>query len=312
LGKPTVIEKAWVLSNPNGKNGRLLEFCWEFSQDGKNWETVTGTERKNNHTHRNILDFDPQKARYWRIKIAKWQGFCAQINALTLYTPQIPPTPQTPQNDYVLIVGNQKNGYTFTQLQRRILSLDTGLETLLIPHYEASLKMLNSLAKKPVAIILSGSNADYGNLPMFEFNGVYELIRECPLPILGICCGCQLTVMAHGLTFARGMGYSDITDLSPNPGKKHIKIVVEDPLFKGINSPFSAPEIHSWAVYTLPENYEVLARSKYIQSIRSTVKPLYGVQFHPEIETSYNQAMTVLKNFLSIAVKGLERTHKTE
>ncbi|KIX12081.1 glutamine amidotransferase-related protein [Dethiosulfatarculus sandiegensis] len=312
LGKPLVIQKAWVLSNPQGENGRLLKFSWQYSHDRKTWETAPGTEREDNYTHRNILDFSPQKARYWRIKIDKWQGYCAQINALTLYTPEMPPVHKAPQGDYVLIVGDQKNGYTFTQLERRVLSLGLGLETLVVPHFKISLKMVESLTKKPVAIILSGNNADYTNLPMFEYNGVYELIRKCPLPILGICCGHQLTVMAHGITFARGMGFSDITDLSPNPAEKRINIITQNPLFQGIESPFSAPEIHGWAVYTLPENYEVLARSSYIQSIRSKVKPLYGVQFHPEIETSYNQAMAVLKNFLLIAIKRVETRGKTE
>jgi len=38
--------------------------------------------------------------------------------------------------------------------------------------------MVNHLEPKPVAIILSGFDRWYENLPMFEFNGEYELIRE--------------------------------------------------------------------------------------------------------------------------------------
>ena len=109
----------------------------------------------------------------------------------------------------------------FSELASFVENLGLGLKTLVVPHYEVSLKMIEKLDHKPVAIILSGNNADYPNLPMFEFNGEYEIIRQSKLPILGICCGHQQLAMAYGYTYARSMGWSDISSLE-NP--RHVLI----------------------------------------------------------------------------------------
>ena len=167
--------------------------------------------------------------------------------------------------------------------------------------------MLNKLKNKPVAIILCGNNANYQNLPMFEYNGVFEIIRESQIPILGICCGHQLTCMAYGYTFVRSMGWSDITSLALDEHKKMTKITIKKdlPIFQGIPNPFTAPEVHSWAVspVSLPEDYEITSESTYIQTIRSKTKFLYGEQFHAEIKTDYNEATPYLVNFLKMALR---------
>jgi len=162
--------------------------------------------------------------------------------------------------------------------------------------------MLNPLERKPVAIINSGNNADYPDLPMFEYNGEFEIIRESDIPILGICAGHQLSAMAYGYTYARSMGWQDISALEEPSKLTKITIDVPDPIFDGIPDEFTAPEIHGWAVAHLPDSYETIASSTYIQAIKRTDKFLYGEQFHAEIIASYNQAVPYLENFLEMAV----------
>jgi GMP synthase-like glutamine amidotransferase len=302
LGRSQTISRIWMLSNISGKNGWIKDCAWQTSPDGINWRDVPGGKLTNNDTFRNILDITPTTGRFWRLYLRDWQGYCAQVNALCLYSAAKPATPSPPPGQYVVVVGDQMNGYTFTQLARRIRGLALDLKVLEIPHYQMSLELVRSLKPQPVAIILSGNNAGYQNLPMFEYNGNYEVIRQCKLPILGICCGHQLTAMAYGLTFARSMGWSDITALEPSSWKPEIDTLQKDPLFHGVPNPFIAPQVHGWAVYTLPENYQALARSTYLQSLKRTDKFLYGVQFHPEIEAPYNQAPQVLVNFLKMAL----------
>jgi GMP synthase-like glutamine amidotransferase len=301
LGRTRTVSRIWMLSSIDGRNGWLKDFHWQYSHDGREWTDVEGGAVSGNDTHRNILDIAATSARHWRLSISDWHGYAAQINALCLYGPGRPDVPTPPRTDYVVVVGDQMNGFTFTQLARRIENLGLDLETVTVPHYEFSLDMLEQLDPRPLAVIFSGNNAGYENLPMFEYNGNFEVIRHSDLPILGICCGHQLTVMAYGLTFARAMGWTDVTALDPPPFKRDIEIVRPDPLFEGIEGPFSAPEVHGWAVYTLPDHYQVLARSSYIQSVRRTDKTLYGVQFHPEIDAAYNDAEAVLVNFLEMA-----------
>ncbi|MDD5086090.1 MAG: discoidin domain-containing protein [Candidatus Omnitrophica bacterium] len=210
MGKTREVSRIWMLSNPQGPDGWLKDFVWQMSSDGKRWSDIKGTSVKNNDTFRNIIDFDAVKARYLRLLIKEWYGYAAQINVITLYSPGRPAVPKAPEKDYVLLVGNQEDGFTFSELADFVKGLDLGLETLTVPHYEVSLDMLTKLKKKPVAVILSGNNADYPNLPMFEYNGEYEIIRKSDIPILGICCGHQQLAMAYGYTYARSMGWEDI------------------------------------------------------------------------------------------------------
>ena len=303
LGEKRTVSRIWILSNPQGLDGWLKDFAWQSSDDGNRWENIQGAEIRDNDTYRNIIDFKPVATRYLRLLITDWHGYAPQINVVTIYSPGKPPIPKIPQGDYVLIVGNQQDGFTFTELARFVKEIHLGLETVTVPHYEVSLEMVNSLAKKPVAIILSGNNADYQNLPMFEYNGEFELIRECDIPILGICCGHQMTVMAYGYTYAHSMGWEDITSLEDLKKVRPISIKKDDPIFAGIPNPFVAPEIHGWAVDVLPADYEVLAASTYIQSLKSNKKMLYGEQFHAEIKVPYNQGTPYLVNFLKMAIE---------
>jgi len=303
LGRIWDISRIWMLSNPNSPDGWLKNFGWQTSADGKAWIGVKGAAVENNDTFRNILNFPRVKTRYLRLLIKDWYGYSPQINAVTLYAEGKPPVPDVPEGDYVLLVGNQQNGYTFSALADFVESLPLGLKTITVPHYEVSLEMLNSLKNRPVAVIMSGNNADYPNLPMFEYNGEYEIIRESDIPILGICCGHQQLAMAYGYTYARSMGWDDITAMEKARTRTEIEIVKQDPVFKGMKSPFTAVEIHGWAVAITPGDHEVIARSSYVQAIKSTKKMLYGEQFHGEIKAPYNEGRTYLVNFLEMALE---------
>jgi GMP synthase-like glutamine amidotransferase len=302
LGERTSISRIWMLSNINSYDGWLKSFYWQSSLDGKNWKNIANTNFVKNDTYRNIINIDPTTGRYFRLYITDWYGYAAQINAIVLYSPKKPPIPKVPTSNYVLLVGDQMSGDTFTELKEYVEGVGLNLKAIIVPHFMASLEMVEKLSTKPVAIILSGNNAGYQNLPMFEYNGVYEIIRKCQIPILGICCGHQLTVMAYGYTYARSMGWEDITSIENYWDRTKIDIVKNDPIFVGIQSPFTAPEIHGWAVVNLPKDYEVLAKSTYIQAIKSKSKFLYGEQFHAEIKRPYNQAHPYLINFLKMAI----------
>lgn len=316
LGGTRTLSRIWMLSHPSipqivgpklttpdisYSNGWLRSFVWQMSSDGLKWEEIPGTKVTDNDTYRNIIDFKPVNARFVRLLIDQWYGYAPQVNAIILYAPGKPPAPQPPDTDYVLIVGNQQSGATFTELKQFIEQLDLGLTALVVPHFQVSRAMIDALKRKPVAVILSGNNSGYANMPMFEYNGEFELIRDGSIPIMGICCGHQLTHMAYGYTNVRAMGWSDFTCVylkKPTP----IHIAKPDPILDGVQDPFTAPEVHSWAVISLPDHYSVLAESGYIQMIKSTSKTIYGAQFHPEINAPYNKAERTVVNFLRMAL----------
>ena len=73
-----------------------------------------------------------------------------------------------------------------------------------------------------------------------------------------------------------------------------------------MKNPFIAPEIHGWSVAVIPKDFELLAESTYIQCIKHKDKFIYGSQFHPEVEVSYNEGKKYMTNFLQMA---LDRTN---
>jgi GMP synthase-like glutamine amidotransferase len=310
LAKTTTVARIWMLSDRGGRDGWLKNFLWQMSHNGEAWTDVPGAAVANNDTFRNIIDIKLVSARYFRLLIKSWYGYAPQINAITFYSPGMPTVPETPEGDYVLIIGNQMDGFTFTELARFVEGLDLNLKALTVPHYEVSVDMVKKLRRKPVAIICSGNNASYQNLPMFEYNGEFEIIRETEIPLLGICCGHHLTCMAYGFTFAKSMGWSDITSLELEEDMKMTPISIlkkyEDlPIFKGIPNPFIALEIHGWEVSptSLPEDYVITSESSYVQTLKSKSRMIYGEQFHAEIKVDYNQGTPYLVNFLKMAIE---------
>lgn len=303
LGKPIKICRVWILSNPTDADGWLKDFYLEKSNDAENWEKIPETEIKNNNTFRNIIDFPETEAQYFRLVISDFIGYAIQINEMILYSLEKPAALEIPDGDYILIVGNEHNGFTFTDLAKHVESLGFNLKTVTVPYYEASLEMLNNLSRKPKAIICSGNNADYPNLPMFEHNGEFEIMRKTNIPLLGICAGHQFLAMTYGYTRARSMGWSDITAIEPKTKWARIKILKQDPIFAGIPDNFTAPEVHSWAVVEPAEEFEVLAKSTYIQVQKSKKRLIYGIQFHAEINVDYNQGRKFIENFLKIVLE---------
>lgn len=300
LGAARTISRIWMLADSGQKDGWPVAFRWLASPDGVAWkEAVTVAD---GDTYRFILDIDGVTARFWRLEISAWTGYAPALNELLLYSPGLPETPSPPSGPYVLIIGNQHNGFTFTQLAERVHEMVPQLATLTVPSYEASMAMYAALPQKPVAILLSGNNADYNDLPMFEYNGEYEIIRAAPVPILGICAGNQMLAFASGYTRVRSMGRSDISAMETPREYAKINLLVDDPLFKDLPRPFTAPEVHGWAVYDPPQGFEVVAESGYIQAIRRQDGRVHGTQFHPEIKVPYNQAESVLRRFLEDAL----------
>ncbi len=312
FGKPVAIARFWMLSNPNSQLGRLTEFVWQHSNDGQAWTSIPGTRRKDNDTFRNIVDIKtPVEARYFRLLITGHIGLHAQLHAVIPYKRGRPPLPKVPRVGYVLVIGNQLDGATYTKLTHFLEKGNNfGLQTVVVPHHQVSLKMVRQLTPQPVAIVCSGSNAQYQNMPMFEFYGEFELIRNTRIPLLGICAGHQYLCMAHGITYVRSMGWFNESAQLRYQGKEIPPIhIIKDfrthPIFKDIPSPFLATQVHSWAVssVSLPTEYVVTSRSKYIETLQSKSRLIFGAQFHGEVTEPFNKGGPYITNFLWLALK---------
>ena len=136
------------------------------------------------------------------------------------------------------------------------------------------------------AIIFSGSRS-----------GVYEKespqvdpeILELDIPILGICYGMQLLVSNEGGRIVRGSGEYGTADI-------HVE---KDSLLLYDLEGSQIWMSHSDEIESLGEEFQILARSSnnVIAAIQHHNRPLYGIQFHPEVVHSLI-GKTIFQNFL--------------
>ncbi len=113
------------------------------------------------------------------------------------------------------------------------------------------------------------------------------------LPILGICLGQQLMAKLYGGEVIT----ADIGEYA----ESEIIVDDEDEILKGLSPSFSAWVSHKDEVSGLPPDFVKLAHSATcgIEAMAHKSLPLYGVQFHPEVEHT-PKGPAIFKNFLGI------------
>lgn len=121
-----------------------------------------------------------------------------------------------------------------------------------------------------------------------------EYIDSLKVPIVGICAGHQFMARHFGGAAAPGgseFGASRITLQESKPSG----------LFENVPKESTVWESHHDEVSVVPKDFEVLASSPMckVQAMRHRSRPLWGLQFHPEVEhTEYGA--TIFQNFLAI------------
>ena len=140
-------------------------------------------------------------------------------------------------------------------------------------------------------IILSGSpfSVNDNNAPSADIRHM-----AASLPVLGICYGAQLTAKLFGGSVEK----SDKREY----GRAILQIVNSDLLLHGISDSSQVWMSHSDTIKVLPEGYQLLATTDSIpvaafKANGQTSKPVYGLQFHPEVYHS-TEGKRILKNFL--------------
>ena len=145
------------------------------------------------------------------------------------------------------------------------------------------------------AIILSGG-AGISNNPYFpEFSKEADLIKKFRKPILGICLGFEIICHAYESESTETKIFSHL-----ERGIFRIKIRKKDDIFKGCPKIMKVFDCHRWSFIRASKKLEVLATSRDgIEAVKHRTKPIYGVQFHPEV-TWNNQGYMAFENFLKM------------
>lgn len=166
------------------------------------------------------------------------------------------------------------NGGQWTHREWRVLR-DLGVETEIISNRTP----LNAI--KADGLLLSGGSPRVG-LDEEAMGLCGEYIDRAGVPVLGICAGHQF--------MALHLGGKAAPSAVPEFGKTLVTVLDEDDLFKGLPESFIAWESHNDEVVKVPEGFVVLAESESckVQAMKHGSRPLYGLQFHPEVEHTDN------------------------
>jgi len=148
--------------------------------------------------------------------------------------------------------------------------------------------------KDPAGIILGGG-------PSLERSGnSSQYVNQLDYPILGICLGHQIMAKAYGAE----VGAAGIESYA----KIEINILKENDIFQGLGPTMEVWASHKDEVRTLPEEFEVLATSSIcdIEAMKHYKKPLYGIQFHPEVHHT-QKGPQLFENFYEVCKKYKDR-----
>jgi len=177
-------------------------------------------------------------------------------------------------------------GSQYSQLiARRIRHLGTYSEVL---PYSAPLKEIQQ--KNPQGIILSGGPA---NVYRDDSPKIGKEIFGLNVSVLGICYGEQLIAMLLGgeVESAERGEYGPAEFLARN----------DDPLFRNVKQKSVVWMSHRDRVKRLPPGFKVIGRTRNAPyaALRHKEKPIYGLQFHPEVAHT-EEGTKILKNFVRL------------
>jgi len=179
------------------------------------------------------------------------------------------------------------NGGQWTHREWRTLKY-LNIDTKIIKN---TIKFSEISNEKVDGLVLSGGSPRIGLEGSLGNCG--EILDKSEIPIIGICAGHQF--------IARYYGGKVEPSTIPEFGKVELIIYKNDSILKNINKKSIVWESHNDEVTKMPDGFINLAKSENckIQIIKHENKPIYGFQFHPEVEHT-EFGIQFFKNFIEI------------
>ena len=158
----------------------------------------------------------------------------------------------------------------------------------------------------PSHIFLSGQSHPWDRYAPESLAGVFQVIHNAPQPILGVCGGQQQIALAYGAPVdliertAPGEGYEGAFR---ERGYCPVEIESQNGIFTSLPNTITVWESHCDDVKELPSEFVCTATNETsaIQAMQHESRPLFGVQFHPELfDEEHPHGQIILKNFLKL------------
>jgi GMP synthase (glutamine-hydrolysing) len=190
------------------------------------------------------------------------------------------------------------------ELKAALQQMRPDLEIIVEPFRDVSLARVSKLA--PSHIILSGQSHPWDLYYTSEsLAGVFDVIRKAPEPILGVCGGHQQMALAFGAPVGL------MERLEPGDGYEGAKrergfLPIETDsagIFRDLPQRITVWHSHCEEVKELPPGFRRTAFNETcaIQAMQHNVRPLYGVQFHPELfSDEHPHGREIVESFLDL------------
>ena len=142
-------------------------------------------------------------------------------------------------------------------------------------------------------VIISGAPLLITEIDMEPYLEKMEWIKTTPLPVLGICFGHQIIGILHG---AFGSKMKEDRDW------QIVEAFETSPLFNRLPDEVEMMQDHCETI-SIPANFTLIASSDACvnEVMQHNEKPLYGVQFHPEVSGNHGKIM--IENFVNICLE---------
>ena len=168
---------------------------------------------------------------------------------------------------------------------------ELGAESSLVP-LSMSISELEEISFNGL-VAGGGPQSVYEENSRRELNNLERLLKESSKPLLCICVSHQL--------LAEALGGRTGPAKEPEYGRITVHVDKEDEILRGTGPSFTAWASHNDEVIRMPQGFERLAHSQSckVEAMRSRSRPIYGIQFHPEVwHTTIGR--TVFRNFVEI------------
>lgn len=208
----------------------------------------------------------------------------------------------------ILLVDNtiEGQGSSPREIRSALQQIEPDLRVVTEPYANITPEFVKTL--KPSHIILSGQSHPWDEYSSESLAGVFYVIRTASQPILGVCGGQQQIALAFGAPVdliervAPGQGYQGAFR-ERGFSEVSVEVATDSPIFAGLPQTINVWESHCDEVKELPADFVCTATNPVspIQAMEHTSRPLYGVQFHPELfDDEHPDGQLILKNFINL------------